>query len=183
MEWFKTTLAAACIAALMSVGSAHAAGLVVQLSPSASNPKSPQMGDHLKFETVISNTDQQAHSGIIAWLSLVQVDKGHEQPVDLEDWSAHKAITHKQLKPGEQIKTSWPMRLIQPGHYRVVVSAVRRGGMTLTPSSFVDFKVRTKPVVESVRVLPVAFGVPALLLAGFGAMAWQCRRGRSGTRM
>ncbi|MDX2288440.1 MAG: hypothetical protein NW217_06425, partial [Hyphomicrobiaceae bacterium] len=93
------------------------------------------------------------------------VDKGHEQPVDLEDWSAHKAVTRDRLAPGEQVATDWPMRLIQAGEYRVVVGALSRNGGALTPSQFVDFSVDPKPVVESARVLPVAFGVPGLLLA------------------
>ncbi|MBZ0091349.1 MAG: hypothetical protein K8F27_03895 [Sulfuricellaceae bacterium] len=37
-------------------------------------------------------------------------------------------------------------------------------------SPFVDFQVRRKPVVESRRILPVAFGVPVLVL---GMMAWR----------
>ncbi len=64
--------------------------------------------------------------GLIAWISLVQIDKGKEQPVDLEDWSAHKAVTAASLAPGQSLETDWPMRLIQAGTYRVVVSAVSR---------------------------------------------------------
>ena len=59
----------------------------------------------------------------------------------------------------------WPMRLIQAGDYRVVISAVERGAPHVITSSFADFHVERKPVVESQRILPVAFGVP-LLLAG-----------------
>ena len=54
--------------------------------------------------------------GVIAWISLVQTDRGKEQPVDLEDWSAHKAAVAAGLVPGETIHTDWPMRLIQSGH-------------------------------------------------------------------
>lgn len=31
----------------------------------------------------------------MAWISLVEIDPGNEQPVDLEDWSAHKGIAQK----------------------------------------------------------------------------------------
>lgn len=155
---------------------AFAAGLSVDLKADAHNPQNPQMGDHLTFHSVISNTDQTAHDGIIAWLSLVQIDKGKEQPVDLEDWSAHKAITEAQLKPGASITTEWPVRLIQSGNYRVVVSTVTRDGVALTPSPFVDFSVRVKPVVESSRVLPVAFGIPGLLAAMMIASAFRRRQ-------
>lgn len=139
------------------------ARLSVALAPAPDNQASPQMGDHLAFSTVIRNDGSVPMDGVIAWIGLVQTDRGKEQPVDLEDWSAHKAVTAAGLAPGQAIQTDWPMRLIQSGHYRVVVSAASRSGTKLAASPFVDFTVRTKPVVESGRVLPVALGMPLLL--------------------
>ena len=140
------------------------ASLRVELTPAASNPAQPQMGDRLSYQTSIRNVGAAPIEGIVAWLGLVQVDRGKEQPVDLEDWSAHKAVTIPSLSSGQAIQTEWPLRLIASGHYRVVVSAAAADGGPLTPSPFVDLTVRAKPVVESSRVLPVAIGVPALLL-------------------
>lgn len=140
--------------------------LRVDLTAAAGNPVSPQMGDRLSYRTSIRNVGAAPIQSIVAWLGLVQVDRGKEQPVDLEDWSAHKAVTIASLAPGQAVQTEWPMRLIAAGHYRVVVSAAASGGGPLTPSAFVDLTVRAKPVVESSRVLPVALGVPVLLLAG-----------------
>jgi len=155
------------VAAAVAVSSvpAKAATLEVDLTASRDNPSSPQMGDHLTFHTTIRNQGSEPVDGLIAWLSLVEVDSGREQPVDLEDWSAHKAITVPSLAPGQAVETDWPMRLIQAGDYRVVVSAVSRRAAALTPSPFADFTVRSKAVVESRRVLPVALGVPALIAA------------------
>jgi hypothetical protein len=150
--------------------------MAISLAPDPANPASPQMGDWLKFHSVLSNPGTQAAHGIVAWISLVQVDPGHEQPVDLEDWSAHKAVTRTALQPGQQVKVEWPMRLIQAGAYRVVISAVDRETGHVMTSPFVDFQVRRKPVVESSRILPVAFGVPALVL---GVMAWRLYRRRA----
>jgi hypothetical protein len=155
--------AAACLVVFATAASAET--LAVDLTPDPRNPTSPQMGDNLAFHTVIRNTGAQAVDGVIAWISLVQIDKGKEQPINLEDWSAHKAVTAASLPPGQTLATDWPMRLIQAGNYRVVVSAVSRDGTRLVASPFADFTVRQKPVVESQRVLPVALGVP-LLLAG-----------------
>lgn len=157
----------------MASSTAFAGPLAVELKPANTNPAAPQMGDYLTFRSVIKNTGNQPIDGVIAWISLVQVDKGKEQPVDLEDWSAHKAVAAYTLAPGAVIKTDWPMRLIQPGHYRVVVSAVSREGAELTPSPFADFAVKAKPVVESTRVLPVAFGVPLALVGVFAWRRWR----------
>jgi hypothetical protein len=74
------------------------------------------------------------------------------------------------------VKVEWPIRLIQAGAYRVVISAVDRETGHVMTSPFVDFQVRRKPVVESGRILPVAFGIPALVL---GVLAWRRYRGRA----
>ena len=151
------------IGVLACGGRAGAAPLTIELTPSASNPASPQMGEQLSFQTVIRNNGTDPVEGLIVWLSLVEIDKGHEQPVDLEDWSEHRAVSVAGLAPGQTIQTDWPLRLIQSGTYRVVVSAVSRASAGLTAGPFADFVVREKPVVESARVLPVAIGLPMLL--------------------
>src|SRR5260221_912704 len=152
---------------------ASAATLSVDLAPDTKNPTSPQMGDNLVFRTVIRNNGSTAVDGLIAWISVVQLDKGKEQPIDLEDWSAHKAVTAGSLAPGQTLATDWPLRLIQAGNYRVVVSAVSRDITGLLSSPFTDFTARHKPVGEYQRVLPVELGVPILLA---GAMLWRRRR-------
>jgi hypothetical protein len=141
--------------------------LTVSLMPDPANPASPQMGDWLKFHSVIANNAPQVDHGVVAWISLVQAAPGKGEPVDLEDWSAHKAVTEALLQPGQQVKVEWPMRLIQSGVYRIVVSAVDRETGHVMTSPFVDFHVKPKPVVESARIVPVAFGVPALVLMGW----------------
>ncbi len=152
------------IAALAFPAAPASAGtLSIEIRSGATNPTSPQMGDHLSFDTTIRNDGPTPVDGVIAWISLVQIDKGHEQPVDLEDWSAHKAVTLDTLPVGGFVHTDWPMRLIQAGTYRLVVSAASRDGANLSVSPFADFSVRQKPVVESDRILPVALGLPMFL--------------------
>jgi hypothetical protein len=161
---------------LSLIGPGNACATVdISLVAEQANPTSPQMGDWLQFRSVIRNPGNQAVQGVVAWISLVQVDPGHEQPVDLEDWSAHKAVTRAALQPGELLQVEWPMRLIQAGSYRVVISAVDRETGHVMTSPFVDFQVRRKPVVESGRILPVALGMPLLVL---GVIVWRRFRSR-----
>lgn len=158
-------LVAPLLAAVVTLfaSTAAAASVTIDLEPSGRNPAAPRMGDNLSFHTVIRNDGSAPVAGLIAWLSLVRIDRGNEQPVDLEDWSAHKAVTTAVLVPGRTLETDWPLRLIQAGRYRVVVSAISRDAAGLAASPFADFSVRQKPVVESQRVLPVALGLPALI--------------------
>ncbi len=169
----KTKALLLIVAIVLWTPTAFANTLAIDLTPAKSNPSAPQMGDTLSFRTVVRNTGTQTLEGVIAWISLVRIDKGKERPVDLEDWSANKAVTAAALQPGGKIETDWPVRLIKAGHYRVLISAVTRAGAELSSSPFADFYVRQKPVVESQRVLPVAFGLPLLIGA---AMVWRRRR-------
>jgi hypothetical protein len=136
----------------------------VSLRQDSKNSTAPTMGDRLRFWSTISNTGKKPLEGLVAWISLVEVDPGNEQPVDLEDWSAHKAITGAAIGPGEFLETDWPMRLIKGGDYRVLVSVTDRGGRGVFTSQAIQFHVRQKPVLQAGRVLAVAVGVPLLIL-------------------
>jgi hypothetical protein len=165
-------------AALMALnGLASAAGIDLQIQPDAANPSQPTMGDWMHFNSIVTNAGNQPIEGLVAWVSLVEVTPGKEQPMDLEDWSAHKAVTGTTLAPGAKLQTQWPMRLIQSGDYRVVISATDRDHKTVFTSPTIQFHVAQKPVVESRRILPVALGTP--LFIG-GLLGLQKFRGRVG---
>ena len=170
------TIVAVALALLLSVGTGPRAAVAgtasdtaeprIELTPLPENPARPRMGDRLGFRSTIRNAGAAPLEGLVAWLSLVRVDPGQEQPVDLEDWSVQKAITLPRLEPGRAVTTEWPLRLIQAGQFRVVVSATASQAAALTASPVLPFTVLSKPVVESRRVLPVALGIPLLLAGG-----------------
>lgn len=170
---FKRWLIA--IAFFLVAGAAHAGPIEVTLEAVPANPAAPRMGDHLAFHSVIHNASGQPVNGLIAWISLLRIDPGNEQPVDLEDWSAQKALTAGQVAPGGTLTADWPMRLINAGTYRVVVSTATRDAQGIATSPAVDFTVAPKPVVESRRVLPVALGIPLLLALGLLWRRWRAR--------
>jgi hypothetical protein len=149
----------------------------LDLQPDEKNPASPVMGDHLQFWSTITNSGASPVEGLVAWISLVEIDPGNEQPVDLEDWSAHKAVTGASLGPGQSLRTDWPMRLIKGGDYRVVVSVTDRGGREVYTSPTVQFHIRQKPVLQAGRVLPVAAGIPLFFI---GLMIFNNTRRRYG---
>ncbi len=154
---------------------ASAASLQLQLKSDPANPGHPTMGDWMHFNSVITNSGQQPIEGLVAWISLVQVTPGKEQPMDLEDWSAHKAVTGTALAPGASLQTQWPMRLIQSGDYRVVISTTDRNNKTVFTSPTLQFHVAQKPVVESTRILPVALGIPLLIGGLLGTQRFRHR--------
>ena len=161
---------------LMSGTWAFAGDLQVSLAPEAGNPVAPVMGDWVHFRTEITNTGLKSAEGLVAWISLVEVTPGREQPMDLEDWSAHKAVSASTLDPGGKIVTTWPLRLIQSGDYRVVISVTDRNDQTVITSPALGFHVRQKPVLESAKILPVALGIPFLIGAAMLGLRLRSRR-------
>jgi hypothetical protein len=163
-KWKYLLMAMVTTVLLAAVSAAAEAPLALDLRPDDNNPSVPVMGDHLRFWSTITNTGLNPIKGLVAWISLVEIDPGNEQPVDLEDWSAHKAITGAALGPGQSLETDWPMRLIKGGDYRVVISVTDRNRRTVFTSPTLDFHVQQRPVLQSGRVLPVAIGVPPLIM-------------------
>jgi hypothetical protein len=151
------------------------ATLTLTLKRDAGNAAAPTMGDRLRFWSTLTNTGDKPVEGLVAWISLVEIDPGNEQPVDLEDWSVHKAITGAALGPGQSLQTDWPMRLIKGGDYRVTISATDRNSRTVFTSPTIEFHVRQKPVLQPGRILPVATCVPLLLI---GLLAFNRARRR-----
>jgi hypothetical protein len=126
-----------------------------------------KMGDRPVFKGVVKNSGHRDLQGLVVYLSLVSLKPGHEHPVDLEDWSAQKAIRIDKMMPGETHKQDWPMRLIQSGRFGVALTVVDSLENRPIVSELVPFDIQTKPTVASNRILPVAIGEPLLLLIFF----------------
>jgi hypothetical protein len=90
--------------------------------------------------------------------------------VDLEDWSAQKAVRIDRLSPGESNNQTWGMKLIQSGKYGVVLTVVDPKEKRPIVSDLLPFDVNPKPTLASNRILPIAIGEPLLLLTLLGAL-------------
>lgn len=151
------------------------AALDIALVADAANPAAPRMGDRLAFHATIRNGSAAPAEGVVAWMTILRVDAGHEEAIDLEDWSANRALTIPAVAPGGEARSDWTLRLISPGTYRVLVSAAARGAPVPAVGTAAAFSVAPRPVVESARVLPVALGIPFVL---GGLIALRARAGR-----
>ena len=99
MRIWNVLMAVTITVLLASVAVAAQPPLALDLRPDGKNPSVPVMGDHIRFWSTITNTGVIPIKGLVAWISLVEIDPGNEQPVDLEDWSTQKAITGASLGP------------------------------------------------------------------------------------
>ena len=90
--------------------------------------------------------------------------------MDLEDWSAQKAVRLDHLNPGATDYRHWGMRLIQARKYGVALTVVDPRENRPIVSDLVPFEVQCKVTLAAGRVLPVALGEP-LLICSCG-LAW-----------
>lgn len=137
-----------------------------------------KMGDKPVFKGLVTNTGQQASRGLLVYLSLVSLIAGEECPVDLEDWSAQKAVVISCLEPGETNRQEYPMRLIQSGKFGILLTVVEPDEKRPIVSDLVQFDVLSKAVISSARILPVATGEPLLLITLFALSQWRRLRSR-----
>ncbi len=129
-----------------------------------------KMGDTPVFVGTVKNIGRQPLKGLVVYLSLVSLKSGDEHPVDLEDWSAQKAVRIDQLLPGETNTQKWGMRLIQSGKYGIALTAVDPQRKQPIVSDLMSFEISPKPTLSSSRILPVAIGEPLLILLLLGVV-------------
>lgn len=127
-----------------------------------------KMGDTPVFVGTVKNIGRQPLKGLVVYLSLVSLKSGDEHPVDLEDWSAQKAVRINQLLPGETNTQKWGMRLIQSGRYGIALTVVDPQKKRPIVSDLMSFEISPKPTLSSSRILPVAIGEPLLIIIFLG---------------
>jgi hypothetical protein len=119
-------------------------------------------GQYVKLPARITNHTNRTVRDAVSYVSLVDVTKGQQAPVDLEDWSAHRAITISSLSPGQSKNVSWSLRLVKGGNYTVYANAIVRGSTRASVGQEVLLFVKTKQNLNPGGVLPVALGIPVL---------------------
>lgn len=130
---------------------------------------SGEAGQYVRFPAKVTNTSDKPVRDVIAYVSLVETTRGLQAPVDLEDWSAHRAVKISSLTPGQSRDASWRLRLVKGGNYVVYAGAVAQGSTRASVGQEVPLLVSARQNLNPGGVLPVALGVPiAAGLALFG---------------
>jgi len=129
------------------------------------NPPSVQanMGDKITYRATITNNSDKAADNIIAYISLANVTQGKEAPMDLEDWSANKAIKVATIPPQGTYEGQWPMCLIDSGSYAAYITVVDKNDNSPVTSAMSLLEVKRVLRLNPNNVLPVAVGEPVLL--------------------
>jgi hypothetical protein len=121
------------------------------------------MGDRITYTGTITNDSDKPVENIIAYISLANVTPGREAPLDLEDWSANKAVKIAAISPHGSYKGQWPISLIDSGSYVAYITVVDKNGNSPLISSMSRLEIKRILRLNPHNVLPVAFGEPAVL--------------------
>jgi hypothetical protein len=130
-------------------------------------------GQFIKIKgTITNNSPNNASIGGIAYISIVDIKD--KIPVDLEDWSAEKGLYIPAINAGESLPLEWNLRLVKAGSYTVDILFNIEGNLISPPiaSSKISLEVAPKVNLNPGNVLPIAFGVPAVLIAIMGTISY-----------
>jgi len=130
-------------------------------------------GQFIKIKgKITNNSPNKAAIGGIAYISIVDIKE--KLPVDLEDWSAEKGLYIPSINTGESLPLEWNVRLVKAGSYTVGILFNSDGDLISPPitSSKISLEVAPKVNLNPGNVLPVAFGVPAVLIAILGSISY-----------
>jgi hypothetical protein len=131
-------------------------------------------GQIITINGTITNLGSNPIGGI-AYISII--DAKDKIPIDLEDWSAQKGIAIDSIASGQSIPMEWTVRLVKDGSYTVVILfSSNDNSVPPTASTKTSLEVDPKQNLNPGNVLPVVFGVPAVLMAILGTINYA--RGR-----
>jgi hypothetical protein len=133
-------------------------------------------GQYVRLPAKVSNVSDKPAKDIVAYVTLVEMTKGQKAPVDLEDWSAHRAVTIGSLASGQSRDVSWRLRLIKGGDYVIYANAIVNGSSRAAVGQEVRLRVTAHKNLNPGGVLPVALGVPVLAGAALFAPVFIRRR-------
>jgi ABC-2 type transport system permease protein len=124
-------------------------------------------GDPVLFDTVVTNTGDEASPPVIVAMNIINLDKEGDV-VDPEDWSPQRTQYIDELGPGESGTLSWRVNAILDGDYLVYMVAMPQpAGAESTSqavaSQGVHLTVAPFHSLNPSGVLPYSIGVPAVL--------------------
>jgi hypothetical protein len=130
-------------------------------------------GQHFTMHTVVRNEGDSPLTGLITHLNIAALDPSVY--VDPEDWSGNRTQYLPPLPAHSSRRLTWRVQAVNDGRFILYVVAVQPASPHLAGSDVLSLRVARQPSLGAASALPVALGVPVLLL---GAMGLQRRRRR-----
>jgi hypothetical protein len=159
---------AAALAAVLVAGLALAAGAgaaVDGVSVTVDRARvATQLGRKFDFQTTVANDGLAPSARLIAHLNVLSLGPGVY--VDPEDWSSDRVHYLGSLPAGESRTITWNIHAVNDGRFAAYVTVLPEnvGDQAPTTSAVVEFDVQKRTTLNSGGILPLALGIPAILL-------------------
>ncbi len=133
---------------------------------SVSNDRSAvrtRIGGRFTFTSTVTNDGSQARSGLVAHLNVLSTDP--DVYVDPEDWSTHRTVYLDPLAAHGSVRLPWKVQAVNDGHFVLYVAITTRSGAApVVASDGVRLTSTAQRTVNAGGVLPIALGVPGVVL-------------------
>jgi hypothetical protein len=126
---------------------------------------STSLGRTFSFRTRITNDSTRAAPSLVAHLNVLSLLPGTY--VDPEDWSSHRTRYLGTLHSGASRTIDWTVKAVNSGSIGVYVAVLPQSGAPVPPvtGATVHAEIATHTTLNPAGVLPLALGVPSLLVA------------------
>jgi len=155
--------AIAAVIALLAATPAAAAG---PLSVSVDRTQvTTRLGHTFAFHSTIANHGTSPAAGLIAHLNVLSLRGGVY--VDPEDWSSHRTRYLRPIPAGGSTTITWRIKAVNAGSIGVYVAVLPASGAPVTPTTgpTLRISIADRKSLNSGGVVPLALGMPALLVA------------------
>lgn len=167
------------VAVLTSAAGAASAGSAPgEVSVTVDPPSvATRLGQDFALTSTVRNDGDQPRTGLIAHLNILSTDP--DVYVDPEDWSEERTQFLQPLAPGAAVELPWRVQAVNSGQLVVYVAVTAgEGSDQVVASSPLRLTVTEERTIDAGGVLPLALGMPVVVLALMGAAARRRRRMR-----
>ena len=122
-----------------------------------------RVGQRIRFGSTVRNDGDRPATDLVAHLNVLSTDPGVY--VDPEDWSAQRTIYLQPLPPHGSVRLPWRVQVVNDGRFVLYVAVTSRTGPgPVVASNGLELTATAHRSIDAGGVLPVALGVPGLVL-------------------
>lgn len=132
------------------------------------------IGDRIGVVSTVHNDQGPALTGLVAHLNLLSSDPSLY--VDPEDWSSDRTQILGPLRSGQSARVTWEIQAVNSGLLLTYVVVTTPDGADAVVSDPLRLTVVGRRPIDTGNVVPLALGMPAVVLALLGLTEVRRRR-------
>jgi hypothetical protein len=158
-------LAASIVLAAAAIATSPAAQAAPRTTVSVDRTTiATKLGHNFVIHSTIVNHGTTPATGLIVHLNVLSLRPGLY--VDPEDWSTHRTRYLAPIPGGGSITLDWKLAAVNAGDLGVYIAVLPRNGRAVAPTTgpLVHVTIADRRTLDAGGILPLALGIPALLV-------------------